>query len=597
MVAAIANKLYALTPTDARHFASEAGCDLIHSYKSKRQDNGAWSIQNLDIFQACERKNRAGGVDVFDADWLRSAAKKFQERKAGGYLPPAHIDHHGDDGASRKYAGLINDLRYEEVNGVPTLKADIGNIPPEVFRDIAQLRLPFRSVEIGRPDTPEISSLALMSTVVPYFKLPVTKVSFSADDRVCFSDYGGMGINPDTQGVAVVTQRFNAPYAPKKRRTSAVKFMGRCTGQNYAEDDEEEQADDQQFPAEGMQDDGSGMEQDDLLALMQALQAQGAVPADDNADPAMGGMDDVDPELMDLAAQEGVPVEEIMGKLDTLIESTQATNALLQQMARGQASNMGLPSPPPTVSADDTKETKVNFSDDKPKQNSEMPPWAQAMQSDVSKAIKIATEAAESIRKFNEERAQARFANELAESLNEAANKCLDAIEDTKKFNDDQVEHGWNLAWKSIKADFNDAVEGKIKPEEIDVQRHFNDVFKGFTPNVPGATKTPKADGKTSATPRSTVPQEHQFEAESLKYAEKVAESCKDMPRVSQAFSDDKEAFTHAVMQFREVWDGLPDVNPTAPHASKTFHRNNADKFIGDQINTTLRKAERNGSR
>jgi len=75
----------------------------------------------------------------------------------------------------------------------------LTDIPDKAFKeDLEAGKLGYRSVEILKPDRPEISSLALLDSEVPYFKFPVARFKRSKDKAtVAFAE-------GDDGGVAVV---------------------------------------------------------------------------------------------------------------------------------------------------------------------------------------------------------------------------------------------------------------------------------------------------------------------------------------------------------------------------------------------------------
>lgn len=151
-------------------------------YKAEKQPDGNFTIRNIDIFKACSRANPlTGEMQDFGKDFCEGAVNKFTERESkDGYRPPVHIGHHSETGDEKKLAGFLSNLRLSNGNdGVPTVYSDIVDIPPDVFAEIYAKRLPYRSVEIKNPKVQEFSSLALMSSVVPYHKLALTQVEFS----------------------------------------------------------------------------------------------------------------------------------------------------------------------------------------------------------------------------------------------------------------------------------------------------------------------------------------------------------------------------------------------------------------------------------
>lgn len=175
----------------ASGFASGSATTFHHSprgpiasfkYKAEKQADGNFTIRNIDIFKACSRANPlTGEMQDFGKDFCEGAVNKFTERESkDGYRPPVHIGHHSETGDEKKLAGFLSNLRLSNGNdGVPTVYSDIVDIPPDVFAEIYAKRLPYRSVEIKNPKVHEFSSLALMSSVVPYHKLALTQVEFS----------------------------------------------------------------------------------------------------------------------------------------------------------------------------------------------------------------------------------------------------------------------------------------------------------------------------------------------------------------------------------------------------------------------------------
>lgn len=208
-------------PAIFRHSLREASHIASFKYKAEKQPDGNFTIRDIDIFKACSRANPlTGEMQDFGKEFCEGAVQKFAEREnKDGYRPPVHIGHHSETGDEKKLAGFLSNLRLTNGNdGVPTVISDIVDIPPDVFSEIYSKRLPYRSVEIKNPKVQEFSSLALMSSVVPYHKLALTQVEFSdspvsaqfwagrapakfwnkkTHKRVCFAepiDIGGVGL-------------------------------------------------------------------------------------------------------------------------------------------------------------------------------------------------------------------------------------------------------------------------------------------------------------------------------------------------------------------------------------------------------------------
>lgn len=305
-------------PKLAVHFRDVGGIDLGHSYKAKRQPNGDYTILDLDVFRACQRKNQATGkVDDFSEEWMAGAVQRFDELKRSGYLPPCHLDHHGKDGFSQPPAGQIGALRLgKSKDGVPTLFADIVNVPAEVMAQMLKGRLAYRSVEVNNPDVKEISSLAFMATTVPYHKLPILQLdldeapsTFSAasSDRVLFAEL--YSVDPKQPHRAIV-QKFYGEYGPWNAPTAMQNRMGQGGDWRRQGDDGDDDQDDVQIS------------DDDIAQLLPYLQAQ---QQQQGGGQMGGGNHQQMPSEM-----QGDPMEEMMGNPDGI--------ALLQQLVQQNAS-------------------------------------------------------------------------------------------------------------------------------------------------------------------------------------------------------------------------------------------------------------------
>lgn len=159
-----------------------------HAYRAERNANGAYTIRDVEIFSTSRRIDpRTGDEQRFDRTWLITATQAMARQAEHGYRPPVHIDHHDATGTSRQHAGYLANARVRDAAILgrprPTIIADIVEMPKAVFDAIANLRLPYRSVEIVNPREPEISSLALLATHVPFFKYPITRVQLDADGQ------------------------------------------------------------------------------------------------------------------------------------------------------------------------------------------------------------------------------------------------------------------------------------------------------------------------------------------------------------------------------------------------------------------------------
>lgn len=121
------------------------------------------------------RKNK----EPVDRKWMQSAIERDQLRRAEGYTPPVHLRHHGKGKHAERVGHFalkrVGKHRYEG-RDIDALFADLTGIPDEQFQRIKRGDMPYRSVEIHNFDTPEVQSLALLDSEVPYFRLPNLRV-------------------------------------------------------------------------------------------------------------------------------------------------------------------------------------------------------------------------------------------------------------------------------------------------------------------------------------------------------------------------------------------------------------------------------------
>ena len=148
------------------------------SYKAEQAKDGTWTIYEVPIF-AVHVDTRGGKPVAFSLEWLEQALRKGKTRHAEGYYPPLHISHHGSEGEVEA-AGKV---RFREIrphahggDRIPTLFADLVGVRPDVYKRIRKGELSYRSVEILDVDSPEIDSLALLDSEVPYFRFPLLKI-------------------------------------------------------------------------------------------------------------------------------------------------------------------------------------------------------------------------------------------------------------------------------------------------------------------------------------------------------------------------------------------------------------------------------------
>ena len=183
-------------------------------YAADQNPNGTWNVRDVPVFCECSRTVEVNGESVtyeFGAEWLIGALHKAQARQAEGYLAPVQIDH--ERTGQMHMPELVGYMRLTSVrkilyDGVErrAIFADLLNISEYEYRQIRDGRRAYRSVEIYRPAMMEINALALSSTAVPFFRLPLMTIGTetlvteqpmeAADGPVVaaqgFSDRGGV---------------------------------------------------------------------------------------------------------------------------------------------------------------------------------------------------------------------------------------------------------------------------------------------------------------------------------------------------------------------------------------------------------------------
>jgi hypothetical protein len=157
------------------------------TYRATQNPDGSWNVYDVPIFVEHVDTRRRPALPITKA-WLANALKAFRARVGEGYLPPLHVYHHlHPTGEARDTipAGHFRPKRLGQLiyEGRPrtALFADLVEIPPTVYADIRAGRLSYRSVEIHPPHFPEesaeIDSVALLPDEVPFFRLPLLRVS------------------------------------------------------------------------------------------------------------------------------------------------------------------------------------------------------------------------------------------------------------------------------------------------------------------------------------------------------------------------------------------------------------------------------------
>ena len=248
----------AANPASVNHLSPAiAGVDLVRRYPACRNKNGTYKFRNIDVFAETVRKDKTTGKSYhFDRDFLASIVKTFQEERDRGFYPPFKIGHDQEDEAN---VGVITDIRMEDVKGVPTLFADVDNIPHDKFVFCAQGRFPYRSVEIPDPTVPRVSALSLLGNTPPYFKFPMFVPTLESDDTLCFAE------NPEGKGTLHFVGHFRAPAEALTEPTKAAMKFAHGFPQDYDPRDDYEGEDDGGFDDENSEGgESSGEDYSDL---------------------------------------------------------------------------------------------------------------------------------------------------------------------------------------------------------------------------------------------------------------------------------------------------------------------------------------------
>lgn len=135
-------------------------------------------VQNVDTFVENTRTfNMPSGEKRtirFTPEWCSQAIDNHQFKfQTDGYLAPSHIGHNEKGGPEQDGAGLFLPNRIETIQyqGKPKMFVFSDLImPPDVWEQAKNLKLPYRSVEIDDPKVPMFSSLALLRSRPPFME-------------------------------------------------------------------------------------------------------------------------------------------------------------------------------------------------------------------------------------------------------------------------------------------------------------------------------------------------------------------------------------------------------------------------------------------
>lgn len=590
-------------PKLAVHFRDVGGIDLGHSYKAKRQPNGDYTILDLDVFRACQRKNQATGkVDDFSEEWMAGAVQRFDELKRSGYLPPCHLDHHGKDGFSQPPAGQIGALRLgKSKDGVPTLFADIVNVPAEVMAQMLKGRLAYRSVEVNNPDVKEISSLAFMATTVPYHKLPILQLdldeapsTFSAasSNRVLFAEL--YSVDPKQPHRAIV-QKFYGEYGPWNAPTAMQNRMGQGGDWRRQGDDGDDDQDDVQIS------------DDDIAQLLPYLQAQ----QQQGGGQMGGGNHQQMPSEM-----QGDPMEEMMGNpdgialLQQLVQQNASISKGVEAILKGSANTSPAPITPNPVTNAESKKGPMTFAENgqqSPASQGDLAGRLAAAEAVIKNMQDIITSHDSEIgslfmaEKKREMKAHfkavcaphyASFFNELvstARFTEENADKYVFGIE--KRFNErmESVIDSWLPIAISKDQKANDwkklDVAEFFASEKQNVQAFVETAKQNFSEGVKQPAPAAVAQGTTAA-PRSTSEAAkttaQASDADVTKFLESIPASDKNF--IGSVFSEKGEEAKAALALARNAWNGMSA-------SQREFNGN-----FGEYASKMILAASRNGS-
>src|SRR5258705_2320996 len=139
-------------------------------YVALQDDDGTWTITSEDrvglpIFAQLEAGARDNAKPI-GRDWMLQAIDRHRLlEKYQKHVAPVHASHRSDGHTPDRIGFLrLTKVGKLQQNGKPVdaLFGEICGVKDEDLKRLEDLELPYRSVEIGRWDKPEISSLALL---------------------------------------------------------------------------------------------------------------------------------------------------------------------------------------------------------------------------------------------------------------------------------------------------------------------------------------------------------------------------------------------------------------------------------------------------
>jgi hypothetical protein len=116
-------------------------------------------------------------------EWLQAAVNRAAQRESEGHFGSLHLNHHGDPN-SDIFCGALQLISVGSIKYLDEMRdcifANFLRVPQEIFDMMKAGKLPYRSIEGSNWNDPEISSLALMPTETPFWRLPTLTIGSEA---------------------------------------------------------------------------------------------------------------------------------------------------------------------------------------------------------------------------------------------------------------------------------------------------------------------------------------------------------------------------------------------------------------------------------
>ena len=199
------------------------------NYRATRNADGTFNIHGIEVFGELAKGQRGVSEDIGKA-WMADAIKTARLLEGERFKYVCHVQHNAQPGIATTPSGYIRLTHVGPITyrGEPmdALFADIVAIPPDVFQDILDRKLPYRSVEINDvTGEPEVNTLALLSTQPPHFQFPVL------DDSTIELDAGA--VVPETVTAFAALKGEQAAHnggAMKRKNLTLAVVDGALTG-------------------------------------------------------------------------------------------------------------------------------------------------------------------------------------------------------------------------------------------------------------------------------------------------------------------------------------------------------------------------------